>query len=321
MRAAFLLLLIALPASAQRVRFALHPINAPSIEDAALVRFLDNEANNQLTATRRFTLVNADDVRAQLADDGGRCPARLDERIRCLERLALTTRAVYSLEIEAKRLGKTYELTATIAAANRTVLKQPESVSAKIEDKAKTKEKLRDLLIELLVGKLKVQDLALDPKDETSVAVVPPPVAKVEPVPPVAKLEPAPVTQPPTVIIERETDSGPKLRPAAYAVGAVAVALGITSLAFGLSSASEANTLTMAHPNQTAPFVLHPGEEDTASSLRTKRTVSLITGIGAGAAAVTAVVLFVVSGKKSPALSFSPTFGNNTSGVALSGEF
>ena len=320
--ALWLMVLFALPASAQRVRFALHPVNAPSIEDAALVRYLDNEANNLLAGTRRFTLVNADEIRTQLTDDRGRCPARADERIRCLERLALTTRAVYALEIEVTRLGKTYDLSATIAAANRTVLKQPEPVSTQVTEKSKTKEQLRDKLIELLMGKLKIQELSLDPKDETPVAVVPPPpLPKVDPTPVTPRVEPV-VTVPPTMIIERES-SGAGLRTGAWVTGGIAVALGVTALAVGLSSNSEAGKISAAHSGEQKPYVLLDADEvATANTLRTKLTVTLICGVAAGVAALTSVVLFVVSGKKSQsALSLVPTVSDGSAGVVLLGRF
>lgn len=316
---AMAVVLLASAGWAQRVRFALHPVNAPSIEDSALVRALDNEASGQLASTRRYTLVDADEVRAQLAPDGGRCPTRIDERLRCLERLALTTRAVYALEVEVKRLGKTFELSATIAAANRTTLRQPGAVTVTVSDKAKTQALLRDGLIELLVGRLKIQELPADPKEEVARATEPPAPPPTAPTPSMV----SPAVAPPAVnsTVSASSGSGASLRPFSYVAGGLAVALAATAVGVGLSARADAAALMAAHEGQMPPYALKTDEVPLARAYATKNGVTLGASIGAGVCAAAAVALFLVSARPADQLAVLPTVGSQSAGLTVAGRF
>jgi len=90
----------------ERVRIAVHPLAAPGVDDPKLVIELNREQMNILAETQHITLAAIEEVERRLTEEGGRCPPRGKERIECLERVALATRATYSIAVTVEAAGQ-----------------------------------------------------------------------------------------------------------------------------------------------------------------------------------------------------------------------
>ncbi len=224
-RASLVAVLVAGSAFAQdRVRVAVHPIVAPGVDDPKLVSDLNREVANILAETQRVTLVATEDVEKRLAEEGGKCPARGKERTDCLERVALATRAVYIIAVVVKRLGKDYELTATIADSDRVLLEQPDPVAA-------TDATLKPALKELLVGRCRAGALPSDPRMRNPVPpAMPPPVVEA------TKPDGGSVVDP----VDPDSASSRKISMAVAGLGLAGVIAGSVLLGVGASNARAA---------------------------------------------------------------------------------
>lgn len=175
---------VSVPAAAQRMRVAVQPMAAPGVDDVAMVKELEVETLNLLVGTSNITPVNRDDVATQLAGDGGRCAPPADVRLKCLERLALTTRAEYALGVELKRFGKSYELAAVLVPRNGERLATPAAMALTPPAEGKTaffKTQLRVLLLERMkLGALPAVPLA-SPVVQTPPPVLVPPIVVADP--------------------------------------------------------------------------------------------------------------------------------------------
>ncbi len=163
----------------ERVRIAVHPLAAPGVDDAKLVIELNREQLNILAETQHLTLAAIEDVERRLAEEGGRCPAHGKERIECLERVALATRATYSIAVTVKRLGNDFELSATIADPDRVPLEQPATLSCAGNGAVKPEVALKAQLRALLLDIIKAGTLPSDPR-KLSASAVPPPLPPLE---------------------------------------------------------------------------------------------------------------------------------------------
>ncbi len=298
------LLFVAAPASAQRLRIAIHPLTAPGVDDLALVKDLEAEARDILVATGRITPVNADDVATQLAGDGGKCSPPADKRLKCLERLALTTRAEYSIAIELKKFGRSYELSALLVARNGEHLTQPEAISANPQPDVKPavvfKAELRRLLLDRMnlatIPAVPVQDIASKPTHED----VPPAVA--------------PRTAPQELS---------RLRRVAFVTGGLTVVAGASAVGMAISSNAEAGAIeanARARGESVAPFSITLSELEQARALRAKNSAAQILGtVAAVTGAATIVFWLLGTPPDAPIPSVAPAAGGAV--LSLSGRF
>lgn len=281
----------------ERVRVAVHPIVGPGIDDPKLLLELNREVQNLLAATEQVTLVGAEDVDRRLAEEGGRCALRGKERTECLERVALATRAVYAVAVVVKRLGHEYELSATLVCADRVMLPQPDSISATDSGAVKVEAMLKHQLRVLLLERLKMGALPGDPR----------------------ALAPAPVDNPPVVLVTSpppETTT-PTLRVAAYGAVGFAVLAGAAGVGLAVVASDELKAV------QSPDGRVLASNDDVARvvSSRNKATIGAAMGSVAGAAALAAVVLFIISPASEPKIAVAPMVGEHGGGVAVTGRF
>lgn len=297
---ATVLALSALPALADRVRVAPHPLVADTLEDDRFTADIADEIRNILVGTSHITPVGKDEVQSSLRGATKRCPSAAEERLKCLEALAFSTGATYALLVEVRRLGSSYELTALLAAANHTALRQPRVVSS-------TKQELLKALTALLLEELKLKDLAGEPAE-------------------MAKLLDAPkLIVPPPPIIPADTGPSPA-RVAAWVTGGVAVAAGGTALALGLLANADAEALlraAKARGETGPPYNLAPEDVPIEQARAAKTTATIVLASAAGAAAIASIVLFVASGNAQPSPALTPSAAPVPGGAVLflSGTF
>jgi len=272
------------------MRIAVQPISAPGVDDVGLVKELEAETQNLLVGTSKITPVNNDDVAAQLVGDGGKCAPPADVRLKCLERLALTTRAEYALGVELKRFGKSYELSAVLVPRNGERLAPPAALTLTppVEGKvAFFKAQLRVLLLD----RMKLATLPAVP-----VAVVGPPVE-------------APVLVPPIVVADLDEGRRALGRRLIYGGSGLAViGLGCAGAgaAFGYGAARTGN------------------KASTVEAARQASTGKLLTTIGfaaAGVGVVTALFGATLRGTsdEAPTLVVAPASGGGS--IQLAGSF
>ncbi|MBL8950704.1 MAG: hypothetical protein JNK82_08005 [Myxococcaceae bacterium] len=291
----------------ERVRCAVHPISAPGVDDAKLVGELNREAQNILAETKRVTLVAPEDVEKRLAEEGGKCPARGKERTDCLERIALATRAVYAIAVTVKRLGKDYELSATIADADRVLLEQPESLTVTVTDPGggKVEIVLKQQLRVLLIDRLKAGQLPSDPRmrnpEKPGLPIEPPP-----PMPPLETAKPAPGLS--------------TMKMGAIIAGGFAVVAGGVAIGLGASASSDASGLNVGSDG----VLQDPSQVSKVSSSRNKASIAAAMGGVAGAAAVAAIVMFLLpqaeDATSAAKTTVAPTVFNGGGGFAISGS-
>lgn len=297
--------LLAAPASGQRLRIAIHPLTAPGIDDVALIKDLEAEARDILVATGRITPVNADDVVTQLAGDGGKCSPPADNRVKCLQRLALTTRAEYSLAVELKKFGKSYELSALLVPRNGEAITQPEAIPilppATAPPAAVFKAELRRLLID------KMGLSTIPPAPVTDLAV--------KSVPEAAPRAPA--------LGATATPQTSALRAAAFVTGGLTLVAAAAAIGFSASSTSDAAAIeanARARGQSSAPFSITAAELDQARSLRSKNSTAQVLGAVAATTAATTIVLWLVGAPSTAVVpSVTPSAGGAV--ISLSGSY
>ena len=307
LRALLVVVFVSVSAHAQeRVRVAVHPLVAPGIDDARLVGDLNREVQDILASTGRVTLVAPQDVEKQLAGETGKCPPRGKERTDCLERVALATRAVYIIAVTVKRLGKEYELSATIADADRVLLEQPESLTVTDTGAAKIDVALKYQLKVLLIDKLKAGSLPPDPRMRN-----PPPAVVVNPPPVIVKDVPPPPMPPP----EEPKASMSTMRLGGIVAGGFGLGAGITAIVLGLLAQGEASRL-MVRPDG---VLLDASMTGLVTSSRNKATIGAAMGGVAGVAIVAAVLMFVMGPAEESKTTVSPVAFAGGAGVAFTG--
>jgi len=287
----------------ERVRCAVTPIVAPGVEDPKLVTELNKEAQNILAETQRVTLAAPEDVQKRLAEEGGKCPPRGKERTDCLERVALATRSVYSIAVTVKRLGKDYELSATIADADRVLLEQPESITVTVTDPGGTKTEivLKQQLRVLLLDKLKAGQLPPDPRMRDPKDT--PLVEKREPPPPPPPLEPA-----------KPEPGMSTMRIGAIAAGGFAVVAGVTAAALAASASGDASGLDVREDG----VLRDRSQVSKVTESRNKASIAAAMGGVAGVAAVAAVLMFMLPpAEDKPTV--APVAFNGGAGIGVSG--
>lgn len=305
-RASLFAVLVSVPALAQeRVRVAVHPIAAPGIDDPKLIAELFREVQNILAETRHITLVAQEDVEKRLAEEGGKCPPRGKERTDCLERVALATRAVYIVAVTVKRLGKEYELSATIADADRVLLEQPAPVNVTDTGAVKLDAALKSQLRVLLLERCKAATLPPDPRmrDPQPVVVTPPPVI-VKDVPPTP-----PPTPPAEVAMGIST-----MRIGAVVAGGFAVLCGGIAIGLGVAAQQEAKDVRVMNG-----LLLDPGDVSRINSSRSKATIAGAMAGVAGVALAAGVLMFILGPAEEPRTTVTPIAFNGGAGIGISG--
>ncbi|MBK7862500.1 MAG: hypothetical protein IPJ65_28615 [Archangiaceae bacterium] len=284
----------------ERVRIAVLPLVSPGVDDAQLAGELDAEVKNILVETQHLTVVSEETVARRLKEEpSGRCAPHGRERVECLERIALTTRAVYALLVWVKRLGKEYEVGAVLADADRVPLKQPETLTVRDDGAVKLAGALKHQLRMLLLDRAKIGQLPVDARarDAQAVGVTPP----------VAAVEPPPAIPPPFV------EAPPESMSARKKAGFVMLGVGAIGLAIG-GGLMAAGTSTNAGTMDPQTGYILPGrvaDVQKAKVLETAAGVALGVGV---AAAVAGVVMVTVPGGAAE-VSLAPTRGGAMVGL------
>ncbi|MBK7864165.1 MAG: hypothetical protein IPJ65_37335 [Archangiaceae bacterium] len=280
------------------------PIVAPGVDDGRLVNELNREVMNVLAETDHVTMVAREDVDRRLIEEGGRCPPRGKERTDCLERVALATRAVYVVAVTVKRLGKEYELSGSIADADRVLLEQPEPLSVTDNGSVKLEVALKHQLRALLLERMKVGALPTDPRMlNQAVVVAPAPVPAAGEPPPQPPLEPA----------SRPVNT---MRVGAFLVGGIAVIAGVSGIVLAMIARQQVSGLSVMDG-----ILQNPGDAAKVSASRTNATIGAAMGAVAGAALVAAVVMFIAAPSEEPRASVAPVAFVGGAGLAFTGRW
>lgn len=306
-RASLFAVLTSVSALAQeRVRVAVHPIVAPGVDDPKLVADLNREVQVILAETKRVVLVAPEDVEKRLAEEGGKCPPRGKERTDCLERVALATRAVYIVAVTVKRLGKEYELAATIADADRVLLEQPDPVTVTDNGAVKIDAALKHQLRVLLLERMKADVLPVDPRLRNRA----PPVVVVNPPPVIVKDVPPP--PPPE---EKPEPGMSTLRIGSLVAGGFALVAGSVAVGLAVSAKGQADKLTVSDG-----VLLGRDQLGQLQSSRNQASIAAAMGAVAGVAALGAVLMFVFAPAEEPVATVAPVaFVGGGGGLAVSG--
>lgn len=226
-----------------------------------------------------------------------------DVRDECLKQLALNAEALYALFASVERNAAGTELTATGRVVNQDgrLVRPPVSATVSAASKTPVQDALKALLLKLDLGGLPPV-LTPEPKVEPTPPVVAEPVL----VPP----PPPPEQQPQQPVVVTGASPSAARIVAGVTLG-VGLAAAVTSAVFGILSASQRAGL----PGD-GRFV-SDAQAEQQQRVDTFASVSLGTGIGAGALLVTSLVLFTTS---SPvAVAVVPTRGGAS--FSLAGHF
>lgn len=224
-----------------------------------------------------------------------------DVRDECLKQLALNASSLYALYASVQRNAAGTELTATGRVVNQDGVLSREPVRVTLPA---GKDAALAVLSEL-VAKLQLDSLP---------AVLTPPPAPTPPVATAPTLElPAPPPPPPPVVVTAPAPvpEGSGGRVAAFVGFGLAGAAAATAVGFGISAAMQRSTLPLDG------HLLDDAQAQTQLRVNAFATVSLASGIGAGALLVGSLILFSTSAPVSVAVAPSP--GGAT--FALSGRF
>lgn len=281
------------------------PLSVKVPMSATRVQALQDEFRRLLAKNREIRVPTGSNWRAANA-----ALKRQDCEVRdeCLKQLSLNAETLYALFASVERNAAGTEVTASGRVVNQDgrLVRSPVSVTASAASKTPELDALQALLKKLDLASLPAV-LTPEPVVVATPVVTPEPVKPVEPV----LLPPPPLPASEPLLVTRAAPGPSGARIAAYVTLGVGLAAAVTSGTFGIIAAAQRGTLPAD-----GRFTID-SQGQTQRQVDTFATVSLISGIGAGALLVSSIILFSTSSPVAVAIAPSSSGG----AFVVSGRF